>query len=151
MPATILVVDDEVAIRRLLRNTLEQAGHRVVEARDGREALAHAAAEHPDAVLLDLGLPDRDGLSLIPLLRGAERVVLVVSAREATEEKVAALDLGADDYVTKPFDSEELLARLRVALRHRRAAEAAPTVVRTGDLAIDLDRRVVTRGVRNSI
>lgn len=146
MPATILVVDDEVAIRRLLRNTLEQAGHRVVEARDGRDALAHAAAEHPDAVLLDLGLPDRDGLSLIPLLRGPARVVLVVSARDATEEKVAALDLGADDYVTKPFDSEELLARLRVALRHARAAEAAPSVVRTGDLAIDLDRRVVTRG-----
>ena len=73
MPATILVVDDEVAIRRLLRNTLEQAGHLVVEARDGREALARAAAEHPDAVLLDLGLPDRDGLSLIPLLRAAER------------------------------------------------------------------------------
>jgi len=145
MPATILVVDDEVAIRRLLRNTLEQAGHRVVEARDGREALAQAAAEHPDAVLLDLGLPDRDGLSLIPLLRGPQRVVLVVSAREATEEKVAALDLGADDYVTKPFDSEELLARLRVALRHARAAEAAPSVVRTGDLAIDLDRRIVTR------
>ncbi|WP_230482291.1 response regulator transcription factor [Sphingomonas sp. Leaf21] len=146
MPATILVVDDEVAIRRLLRNTLEQAGHRVVEARDGREALAHAAAEHPDAVLLDLGLPDRDGLSLIPLLRGPARVVLVVSAREATEEKVAALDLGADDYVTKPFDSEELLARLRVALRHARAAESAPSVVRTGDLAIDLDRRLVMRG-----
>ncbi|WP_454280043.1 response regulator transcription factor [Sphingomonas sp. Marseille-Q8236] len=146
MPATILVVDDEVAIRRLLRNTLEQAGHRVVEARDGREALALAAAEHPQAVLLDLGLPDRDGLSLIPLLRASERVVLVVSAREATEEKVAALDLGADDYVTKPFDSEELLARLRVALRHARAAGTAPTVVRTGDLAIDLDRRMVTRG-----
>ncbi|MDR6113087.1 MULTISPECIES: response regulator transcription factor [unclassified Sphingomonas] len=146
MPATILVVDDEVAIRRLLRNTLEQAGHRVVEARDGRDALARAAAEHPDAVLLDLGLPDRDGLGLIPLLRAAERVVLVVSARDATDEKVAALDLGADDYVTKPFDSEELLARLRVALRHARAAEAAPSVVRTGDLAIDLDRRLVTRG-----
>lgn len=146
MPATILVVDDEVAIRRLLRNTLEQAGHLVVEARDGREALARAAADHPDAVLLDLGLPDRDGLSLIPLLRAGERVILVVSAREATEEKVAALDLGADDYVTKPFDSEELLARLRVALRHARAAEAVPSVVRTGDLAIDLDRRVVTRG-----
>ncbi|WP_322963973.1 response regulator transcription factor [Sphingomonas fuzhouensis] len=146
MPATILVVDDEVAIRRLLRNTLEQAGHLVVEARDGREALARAAADHPDAVLLDLGLPDRDGLSLIPLLRGGQRVILVVSAREATEEKVAALDLGADDYVTKPFDTDELLARLRVALRHRRAAEAAPSVVRTGDLAIDLDRRVVTRG-----
>lgn len=146
MPATILVVDDEIAIRRLLRNTLEQAGHLVVEARDGREALARAAADHPDAVLLDLGLPDRDGLSLIPLLRGGKRVILVVSAREATEEKVAALDLGADDYVTKPFDTDELLARLRVALRHRRAAEAAPSVVRTGDLAIDLDRRVVTRG-----
>ena len=146
MPATILVVDDEVAIRRLLRNTLEQAGHKVVEARDGRDALARAAAEHPDAVLLDLGLPDRDGLGLIPLLRAAERVVLVVSARDATDEKVAALDLGADDYVTKPFDSEELLARLRVALRHARAAEAAPTIVRTGDLAIDLDRRMVTRG-----
>ena len=146
MPATILVVDDEVAIRRLLRNTLEQAGHLVVEARDGREALARAAADHPDAVLLDLGLPDRDGLSVIPLLRAGERVILVVSAREATEEKVAALDLGADDYVTKPFDSEELLARLRVALRHARAAEAVPSVVRTGDLAIDLDRRVVTRG-----
>lgn len=146
MPATILVVDDEVAIRRLLRNTLEQAGHLVVEARDGREALARAAADHPDAVLLDLGLPDRDGLGLIPLLRGPARVILVVSAREATEEKVAALDLGADDYVTKPFDTDELLARLRVALRHARAAEAAPSVVRTGDLAIDLDRRVVTRG-----
>jgi len=146
MPATILVVDDEVAIRRLLRNTLEQAGHLVVEARDGREALARAAADHPNAVLLDLGLPDRDGLGLIPLLRGAERVILVVSAREATEEKVAALDLGADDYVTKPFDTDELLARLRVALRHRRAAEAAPSVVKTGDLAIDLDRRIVTRG-----
>ncbi|MDY0958903.1 response regulator transcription factor [Sphingomonas sp. CFBP8993] len=146
MPATILVVDDEIAIRRLLRNTLEQAGHLVVEARDGREALARAAADHPDAVLLDLGLPDRDGLSLIPLLRAGERVILVVSAREATEEKVAALDLGADDYVTKPFDTDELLARLRVALRHRRAAEAAPSIVRTGDLAIDLDRRVVTRG-----
>lgn len=147
MPATILVVDDEIAIRRLLRNTLEQAGHQVVEARDGREALARAAADHPDAVLLDLGLPDRDGLSLIPLLRGqGERVVLVVSAREATEEKVAALDLGADDYVTKPFDSEELLARLRVALRHARAAEAAPRTVKTGDLVIDLDRRLVTRG-----
>lgn len=146
MPATILVVDDEIAIRRLLRNTLEQAGHQVVEARDGREALARAAADHPDAVLLDLGLPDRDGLSLIPLLRAqGERVVLVVSAREATEEKVAALDLGADDYVTKPFDSEELLARLRVALRHARAAEAAPRIVKTGDLAIDLDRRLVTR------
>ena len=145
MTARILVVDDEVAIRRLLRNTLERAGHLVVEARNGREALATAAAEHPDAILLDLGLPDRDGLSLIPLLRREERILIVVSAREATEEKVAALDLGADDYVTKPFDSEELLARLRVALRHRAGAAAAPARITAGAIAIDLSRRLVSR------
>lgn len=147
MTAKILVIDDDAAIRRLLRNTLERAGYRVVEARDGRDALTQAAAEHPDAVLLDLGLPDRDGLGLIPLLRAAESgVLLVVSARDATEEKVSALDLGADDYVTKPFDTDELLARLRVALRHRGSSGATPDIVRIGDLAIDLDRRIVTRG-----
>lgn len=146
MPAKILIVDDEVAIRRLLRNTLERAGYAVVEAMDARAALAQAAAEHPDAVLLDLGLPDRDGLGLIPLLRAAEvGVLLVVSARDATDEKVAALDLGADDYVTKPFDTEELLARLRVGLRHHGPSHATPKVVTRGDLAIDLDRRVVRR------
>lgn len=141
----ILVVDDDAAIRRLLRNTLVRADYAVVEAANGREALAQAGAEHPDAVLLDLGLPDRDGLALIPLL-AAGRVILVVSARDATDEKVAALDLGADDYVTKPFDSEELLARLRVALRHRRDADAVQSVVTRGDLTIDLDRRSVRRG-----
>lgn len=144
MPAKVLVVDDEAAIRRLLRNTLVRAGYEVVEAANARAALHEAAAAHPDAVLLDLGLPDRDGLGLIPLL--AERaVVLVVSARDAVEEKVSALDLGAEDFVTKPFDTEELLARLRVALRHRAAGATAGDVVRRGDLAIDLDRRVVTR------
>ena len=148
MPAKVLVVDDEVAIRRLLRNTLERAGYAVVEAMNGREALACAAAERPDATLLDLGLPDRDGLGLVPLLRAAGGVLLVVSARDATEEKVAALDLGADDYVTKPFDTEELLARLRVALRHRGAAAPSPQVVRRGDLTIDLDRRTVHRDAR---
>lgn len=146
MSDKILIVDDEVAIRRLLRNTLERAGYAVVEAMNAREALVQAAAEHPAAVLLDLGLPDRDGLSLIPLLRGEERgVLLVVSARDATDEKVAALDLGADDYVTKPFDTEELLARLRVALRHRRLAGTAPEIVTRGDLTIDLARRSVRR------
>lgn len=146
MPAKILVVDDEIAIRRLLRNTLERAGYDVVEAADGREAIACAAAEHPGAILLDLGLPDRDGLSLIPLLRRAgDTVVLVVSARDATDEKVAALDLGADDFVTKPFDSEELLARLRVALRHQGISETTPKVIKRGDLIIDLDRRIVCR------
>jgi two-component system KDP operon response regulator KdpE len=148
MPAKILVVDDEVAIRRLLRNTLERAGYVVVEAGDGRAAIASAAAEQPGAVLLDLGLPDRDGLGLIPLLRrNGDAVVLVVSARDATDEKVAALDLGADDFVTKPFDTDELLARLRVALRHRSGSETTPKVVRRGDLTIDLDRRMVLRGV----
>ena len=147
MPGKVLVIDDEVSIRRLLRNTLERAGYAVVEAMNGREALAQAAAEHPHAIFLDLGLPDRDGLGLIPLLRtDTSRVLLVVSARDATDEKVAALDLGADDYVTKPFDTEELLARLRVALRHRGASENAPRIVTTGDLTIDLDRRIVRRG-----
>lgn len=147
MPAKILVVDDDAAIRRLLRNTLIRADYTVVEAGDGRTALHHAAADHPDAILLDLGLPDRDGLSLIPLLRAqGEAVILVVSARDAVEEKVTALDLGADDFVTKPFDTDELLARLRVALRHRDPAQQAAKVVRRGDLAIDLDRRTVQRG-----
>ena len=147
MPATVLVIDDDAAIRRLLHNTLERAGYAVVEAVNARDALAQAAARHPNAILLDLGLPDRDGLSLIPLLRADDNgVLLVVSARDATDEKVAALDLGADDYVTKPFDTDELLARLRVALRHRAVSENAPKVIRKGDLTIDLDRRIVRRG-----
>jgi two-component system KDP operon response regulator KdpE len=147
MPAKILVVDDEPAIRRLLLNTLERAGYEIVEARNGREAIELAAAEHPSAILLDLGLPDRDGLGLIPLLRrDGDTTVLVVSAREATDEKVSALDLGADDFVTKPFDTEELLARLRVALRHRGPSATMPKIIRKGDLTIDLDHRLVHRG-----
>lgn len=146
MPAKVLVVDDEVAIRRLLRSTLVRAGYSVVEAEDARGALRQAAAEQPSAVLLDLGLPDRDGLTIIPLLRAqGDAVVLVVSARDATDEKVTALDLGADDYVTKPFDTDELLARLRVALRHQGLSDASPKIVRRGDLSIDLDRRIVER------
>lgn len=147
MPAKILVVDDEAAIRRLLRNTLMRAGYTVVEAENAREALRQAAVEHPSAVLLDLGLPDRDGLGLIPLLRAnGDAVVLVVSARDAVDEKVAALDLGADDFVSKPFDTDELLARVRVALRHRGLSEVSPKIVRRGDLTIDLDQRIVCRG-----
>jgi len=145
MPATILVVDDESSIRRLLRNTLERAGHAVVEAPDARTALLRAASDHPDAILLDLGLPDRDGLGLIPLLlKDADPAILIVSARDATDEKVAALDLGAHDFVSKPFDTDELLARLRVALRHR-GGVATAKIVRHGDLVIDLDRRIVCR------
>lgn len=147
MPATILIVDDEQPIRRLLRNTLERAGYRVVEAMNGAEAMRQLRAEAPSGVLLDLGLADRDGLELVPLMRKeGELALLVVSARDATDQKVAALDLGADDYVTKPFDTEELLARLRVALRHRSLSAATPKVVRKGDVEIDLDQRIVRRG-----
>ncbi len=147
MAGKILVVDDDAAIRRLLRNTLVRADYAVVEAADAKAALRQAAVEHPGAILLDLGLPDRDGLSLIPLLRAAgDAVILVVSARDAVDEKVAALDLGADDFVTKPFDTDELLARLRVAWRHRGAAQTTPSLIRRGDLSIDLDRRIVRRG-----
>lgn len=147
MSARILVVDDELSIRRLLRNTLERAGYEAIEAVDGRSALALASIEKPNAVLLDLGLPDRDGLELVQLLKKqGDTVILVVSARDATDQKVAALDLGADDYVTKPFDSEELLARLRVALRHRSLSETAPKIYRKGELEVDLDQRVARRG-----
>jgi two-component system KDP operon response regulator KdpE len=150
MSATILVIDDEQPIRRLLRNTLERAGYRVVEAMNAGDAMQVFRAEHPSAVLLDLGLPDRDGLELVPLLRKAGdgaggAVILVISARDETDQKVAALDLGADDYVTKPFDTEELLARLRVALRHRSLSNVTPKVVRRGGLEIDFDERVVRR------
>jgi two-component system, OmpR family, KDP operon response regulator KdpE len=134
--ARVLVVDDEPAIRRLLRQTLERAGHEVIDAADARVALAAVAQTAPDAVLLDLGLPGRDGLELVPVIARTPGIaLLVVSARDATEDKVAALDLGADDYVTKPFDSEELLARLRVALRRSEAKGAG--VVRAGEVTID--------------
>ncbi len=142
---SVLIVDDELYIRRLLRNTLERAGYAISEAVDGADALAVAGRDHPTAILLDLGLPDRDGLDLIPLLkRLGNPIVLVVSAREATDQKVLALDLGADDYVTKPFDAEEILARLRVALRSR-GTTALPKVLRSSDLEIDFENRVVRR------
>lgn len=147
MPAKILVVDDDAAIRRLLRNTLLRAGYDVVESEDAKSALRQAAAEHPSAMLLDLGLPDRDGLSIIPQVRAlGDIVILVVSARDAVDEKVSALDLGADDFVTKPFDTDELLARLRVALRHQGASGTSPKIIRRGDLTIDPERRLVCRG-----
>lgn len=146
MPAKILIVDDELSIRRLLRNTLERADYQVVEAVDGKSALAQAAAERPNAILLDLGLPDRDGLELVPIIKKqGDTIILVVSAREATDQKVAALDLGADDYVTKPFDGEELLARLRVALRHRGVSETTAKIYRKGKLEVDLDQRIARR------
>lgn len=145
MSARILVVDDEAAIRRLARAALERAGMQVREAENSREALLFANADRPDLVLLDLGLPDRDGLELVPLLKAKGLAVIIVSARDATSEKVTALDLGADDYVTKPFDSEELLARIRVALRHRIGAAAAGTIVEIGPISIDMAGHTVRR------
>lgn len=141
--ATILVVDDEPAIRRLLQAALGRAGYRVVEAGTGRETLTALQIDKPDLVLLDLGLPDRDGLELIPLIEAAGAGVVVVSARDATDQKVAALDLGADDYVIKPFDTEEVLARIRTALRHRLASSAEAPLVRFGAVEIDLAARQV--------
>lgn len=141
----VLVVDDEMAIRRLLRAGLSRAGLEVVEAAGAREALAALAIDKPDLVLLDLGLPDRDGLELIPPIKAAKVALLVVSARDTTAQKVAALDLGADDYVTKPFDTEEVLARVRVALRNRLLADHAAPVVQFGAVEVDLAARIVRR------
>jgi two-component system KDP operon response regulator KdpE len=139
----VLVVDDETQIRRLLRVCLEAAGYRVEEASNGQEGITQAAQRRPDVVVLDLGLPDLDGVSVLKRLREWSRVpVVVLSVRDREEDKIAALDHGADDYVTKPFSTGELLARLRVALRH---AQPAPevTVFRTGQLEVDLTARVV--------
>ncbi len=143
----VLVVDDEASIRCLLRRALERQDYRVVEAGNARETLTALAIDHPEVVLLDLGLPDRDGLELVPVIKRTGTALLVVSARDATEEKVAALDLGADDYITKPFDTEEVTARVRTALRHRaRRENANEETVRTGDLEIDFAVRRVTKG-----
>ena len=143
----ILIVDDELHIRRLLHGTLARASYDVIEARTGREAIEMARNGNPDAILLDLGLPDRDGLELVSiLLQHVKAPILVVSARDATDDKVAALDLGAVDYVTKPFDGEELLARLRAALRQKVSAQGSDPLVLAGDLRIDLANRAVLKG-----
>lgn len=145
----ILVVDDELHIRRLIRAALERADYAIVEAGNAREAAERLRTERPDITLLDLGLPDRDGLELVPLFKQqSETTLIVVSARDATEEKVAALDLGADDYLTKPFDTDELLARVRVALRNRWTRDGGNLAVTAGDLKMDLVARTVTKGGR---
>ncbi|MGN6271104.1 MAG: response regulator transcription factor [Sphingomonas sp.] len=142
----ILVVDDEPHILRLLHGTLTRAGYEVSQAASARQALASLESVDPDVVLLDLGLPDRDGMELVPLLKSrSSATLLIVSAREATDEKVTALDLGADDYVTKPFDTDELLARVRATLRHRFNAQGAQATITVGDVAIDMVRRRVTK------
>ncbi|MEO9322450.1 response regulator transcription factor [Nocardioides sp. C4-1] len=143
----VLVVDDEPALARALAINLRAHGWEVVTAADGRSALDAAATTHPDVVVLDLGLPDMDGTEVIAGLRGWTTVpIVVLSARQHGEDKVEALDLGADDYVTKPFAMNELMARLRAAVR-RSQEVAGPTesVVVVGDLAIDLARKRVAK------
>lgn len=144
MTASILIVDDEPSIRRLVRGAVERTGLPVDEAADAAQALTMAAREGCELVLLDLGLPDRDGIELVPLIKAMDRAVIVLTARDATAEKVAALDLGADDYVVKPFDTDELLARMRTALRHRNPATSATGIVAAGPIAIDLLAHKVT-------
>ena len=142
----VLVVEDEPGLRRFLRATLVNAGFRIAEAERGAEALDAAAAQVPDLLLLDLGLPDMDGMQgLKELRRWSAAPVIVLTARDTEGDKVRALDGGADDYLTKPFSAQELLARLRVALRHasRRQGPDDP-VFQTGGLCVDLARRRVT-------
>jgi two-component system KDP operon response regulator KdpE len=138
----VLVVEDDADIRMVLRTLLESAGYRVSLAPNAARALIEARAHRPDAVLVDLGLPDRDGQQLISEIRGFASVpVIVLSARGAEQEKIAALDHGADDYVTKPFNAGELLARLRAALRRSARSAEQSEVVTVGRLTIDLARR----------
>ena len=142
----VLVVDDEPQILRFLRPALEASGYQVLHAAAGREALRLIANSAPDMIVLDLGLPDMDGKDVLAAARQFTAApIVVLSARDREAEKIAALDLGADDYVEKPFAIGELLARLRAALRHAKAGAAPKTRIEIDGLAIDMDRRLVTR------
>jgi two-component system, OmpR family, KDP operon response regulator KdpE len=148
-PLRILVVDDEPAIRRFLNTSLGSQGYLVVDAEDGATALAKLAeTPPPDVLVLDLGMPGMDGFEVIRRVRegGSSLPIVVLSVRTDEAGKVKALDLGADDYVTKPFGIDELLARIRTALRHRLQQEGERPVFKVGDLSVDLVRRVVTVG-----
>jgi len=145
-PAPIaLVIDDEPQIRRLLRVTLEANGYRVFDAATGNDGLVQAAQRRPDVIVLDLGLPDLDGVTVLKRLREWSHVpVIVLSVRDREDDKINALDAGADDYVTKPFASGELLARLRAALRHDHG-QSVDTIFHTGNVEVDLAARVVRK------
>ena len=145
--AIILIVEDEPPIRRLLRTTLGAHEYRTIEAATGAEALSGLRHHRPDLVLLDLGLPDVDGLQLLSQIRKLSPVpIVVLSSRGDEAAKVTALDSGADDYVTKPFGAEELMARIRAGLRHRLQQQGAERTFSSGDLSVDLVRRLVRRG-----
>lgn len=144
---TVLVVDDELKIARLIRDYLEQAGFVVTTASDGQGAIASARQMRPDLIVLDLGLPGIDGLDVIRALRMASNVpVVVVTARADEADRVVGLELGADDYVVKPFSPKELVARVRAVLRRTEAARLGAETIRTGDLILDILRREVRRG-----
>ncbi|HET7754458.1 MAG TPA: response regulator [Anaeromyxobacteraceae bacterium] len=143
--ALVLVVEDEPQVRRFLRASLSSRGYRLLEATTAREARQLATSHNPDLFLLDLGLPDEDGVELTRDLRGwASAPIIVLSARGREEDKVKALDAGADDYLTKPFGVNELLARMRVALRHARAVPTEGALIEVGPLRVDSARREVT-------
>jgi two-component system KDP operon response regulator KdpE len=146
MTPLVLIVEDEPQILRLLRAAVERGGYRVAAAANGREAVHLAETSAPQAALVDLGLPDRDGIELVRQFSDMDIAVIVVSARDAMAEKIAALDLGATDYIVKPFNTDEVLARLRAALRARSRTAAKGGVISAGELTIDLDSRLVTRG-----
>ena len=146
MNATILIIEDEAAIRRFVRPTLEAHGYVLLEAKTGADGLVLASQHRPDAILLDLGLPDGDGMRVLERLREWSRTpVVIISARDREADKIAALDAGADDYLTKPFGVGELLARVRVALRHAAQLQsgAPEPVFQTGSLRVDLEHRRV--------
>jgi two-component system alkaline phosphatase synthesis response regulator PhoP len=141
---TVLVVDDELKITRLLRDYLQQAGFRVVTAADGPGALAMARTEQPDMIVLDLGLPGIDGLDVTRALRRSSDVpIIMLTARAEEADRIVGLELGADDYLVKPFSPKELVARVRAVLRRVDASVEAPDLVRAGDLEIDTTKRVV--------
>jgi len=145
VPLRVLIVDDEPAIRRFVRTSLVAQGYRATEAEDGPGTLESLRREPPDVLVLDLGLPGIDGFEIIRQLRdsGSTIPIIILSSRADEAGKVRALDLGADDYVTKPFGIDELMARLRAALRHRLQQQGEKPVFRSGDLTVDLVRRVV--------
>ena len=148
-PLSVLVIDDEPPIRKLLRMGLSTQGYEILDASNGKMAL-ELLSQHPALIILDLGLPDIQGHELLRMIRGRDESVpiVVLSSRGDEAGKVQALDLGADDYLTKPFGMDELLARLRAALRHQLQAKGERPVFRTGDLSVDLVRRIVKVGER---
>jgi two-component system KDP operon response regulator KdpE len=145
-PAHILVVEDDPALRRFLRTSLDACGYAVSDVATGQEALGRMALDRPDVMVLDLGLPDLDGVDLVARVREwSETPIIVVSSRDSDASKIMALDRGADDYVTKPFSMGELLARIRTALRHRLRRQGVEPIWRSGPIEVDLTRREVRK------